>query len=100
MTRFSELLKLLEANRVAFIVVGGAAATAHGSARLTLDLDIVYRRTSENHSRLAAALEPLHPYPRGAPPNLPFRFDAVTLARGLNFMLTTGSVDLDLLGEL
>ena len=34
--------------RVEFIVVGGVAARAHGSARLTNDLDVLYRRTPEN----------------------------------------------------
>ena len=58
------------------------AAIAHGSARLTQDLDIAYRRTSDNISRLASALAPYSPYPRGAPPGLPFRWDAETLRRG------------------
>lgn len=39
--------------------------------------------------RLAKALEPFSPYLRGAPPGLPFRLDAETLERGLNFTLTT-----------
>lgn len=42
MTDFEALLKALSRHQVAFIVVGGAAAIAHGSARLTQDLDIVY----------------------------------------------------------
>jgi hypothetical protein len=46
------------------------------------------------------ALEPLSPYLRGAPAGLPFRLDAATLARGLNFTLTTAMGDLDLLGEV
>jgi hypothetical protein len=41
---------------VEFIVVGGTAATIHGSARLTRDLDIVYRRTPQNMRRLVDAL--------------------------------------------
>jgi hypothetical protein len=48
MTDFPSLLRALGAAGVEFIVVGGAAATAHGSARLTLDLDVVSgeRRTT------------------------------------------------------
>src|SRR5919112_1254288 len=49
---------LLAGAGVEFIIVGGAAATAHGSARLTLDLDIVYRRTPANISRLVRSLAP------------------------------------------
>lgn len=53
MTDFSGLLRALAEAGVEFILVGGAAATAHGSARLTLDVDVVYRRTPENLARLA-----------------------------------------------
>ena len=47
MTDFKQLLRLLTDNEVEFIIVEGAAATAHGSARLTFDLDIVYKRSGE-----------------------------------------------------
>jgi hypothetical protein len=50
-------------------------------------------------SRLAEALSPLQPYLRGAPPGLPFRFDADTIKRGLNFTLVTSAGDLDVMGE-
>jgi hypothetical protein len=99
MTDFPRLLNVLAGARVEFIIIGGFAATAHGSAYVTVDLDIVYARTPENVSRLAAALEPLQPYLRGAPPGLPFRFDIETITRGLNFTLTTTAGDLDVLGE-
>src|SRR5262249_55939583 len=70
---------------VRFVIVGGAAAVAHGSARLTQDLDVVYARDPANLARIVEALEPHRPYLRGAPPGLPFIFDARTLANGLNF---------------
>ena len=100
MTNFTNLLQALVQDNVEFIIVGGAAATAHGSARLTQDLDLVYHRTPENIARLAAAIAPYAPYLRGAPPGLPFRFDAATIQRGLNFTLTTSLGDVDLLGEI
>lgn len=99
MTDFAALLSALVGGGVEFIVIGGVAATAHGSAHVTVDLDIVYRRSAENIERLAAALAPLTPYLRGAPAGLPFRFDADTIRRGLNFTLTTRAGDLDVLGE-
>jgi hypothetical protein len=85
---------------VEIVVVGGLAAQAHGSARLTQDADFLYRRTPENIQRLTAALKPLNPYLRGAPAGLPFRFDGDTVKRGLNFTLTTSLGDVDLLGEI
>jgi hypothetical protein len=100
MTDFPSLFGVLQKGNVEYILVGGMAATAHGSARLTVDLDIVYRRTPQNLSRIVAALAPLHPYLRGAPQGLPFVFDERTLERGLNFTLTTSSGDIDLLGEI
>ncbi len=94
------LLKILRQAEVELIVVGGVAATIHGSSRLTQDLDIVYRRTPENLRRLADALKTHSPYLRGAPPGLPFLWDEETIRRGLNFTLTTDLGDLDLLGEI
>lgn len=89
MTDFGALLRLLTQNDVQFIMVGGAAATAHGSARLTLDLDVVYKRSSRNLGRLVDALRPVRPYLRGAPPGLPFDWSVETLEKGLNFTLIT-----------
>ena len=100
MTDFHALLRALAQAEVEFILVGGAAAIAHGSARLTQDVDVVYRCNTNNRKRLVAALEPYAPYLRGAPRGLPFIFDERTLARGLNFTLTTDLGDIDLLGEI
>jgi hypothetical protein len=97
---FGGLLRSLATAGVEFIVVGGVAGAAHGLARATYDLDVVYARSTANLQRLATALAPLDPYLRGAPPGLPFRLDSETLRRGLNFTLTTRLGDLDLLGEL
>lgn len=100
MTDFARLLRALADRRVAFILVGGVAATVHGSARLTQDVDVVYDRSADNLPMLVDALAPLHPYLRGAPPGLPFHFDVPTINAGLNFTLTTEAGDLDLLGEI
>jgi hypothetical protein len=100
MNEFEVLLKALRAAGVKFVIVGGVAATVHGSARLTNDLDIVYERSPGNYRCLVAALSPMEPYLRGAPLGLPFRFDEETLKRGLNFTLTTTAGPIDLLGEM
>ncbi|MCI0456201.1 MAG: nucleotidyltransferase [Gemmataceae bacterium] len=94
------ILQQLLDHGVEFVVIGGLAMTIHGSAYITRDLDLCYRRTADNIAALATALAPLHPYLRGAPPGLPFRFDAPTIQAGLNFTLTTDLGALDLLGEL
>jgi hypothetical protein len=100
MTDFEALLKRLAESDIEFILVGGVAATVHGSARLTQDLDIVYARSPDNLEHLVAALADIEPYLRGAPPGLPFDWSVGTLRRGLNFTLTTQLGDLDLFGEI
>ena len=94
------LLRALVLEGVEFIVVGGVAAFAHGAARLTLDLDVVYARHPENLARLERALASLQPYLRGAPPGLPFRWERETIRRGLNFTLSTTAGPFDALGEI
>lgn len=100
MTDFKALLESLANQRVELILVGGLAAIAHGSARLTQDIDIVYARSEDNLERLAEALALHEPYLRGAPPGLPFKWDAETLRHGLNFTLETSLGDIDVLGEI
>ncbi|MCI0612951.1 hypothetical protein L0244_08170 [bacterium] len=100
MVDFEKIITALTHSAVSFIVVGGAAATAHGSSRLTQDLDIVYQRSKENIAALVKTLAPYKPYLRGAPPGLPFVWDEETISNGLNFTLITSLGALDLLGEI
>lgn len=99
-TAFEALLAALIDTGAAFIVVGGIAGILHGAGRATYDLHVVYDRSPENRDRVVRALAPFAPYLRGAPPGLPFRWDAATVASGLNFTLTTTSGAIDLLGEI
>lgn len=99
-TDYAKLISALDKAGVDFIVIGGLAANAHGSPRFTQDVDIVYSRANDNLARLVRALAPLQPYLRDAPPGLPFEWSVQTLARGLNFTLTTTDGSLDILGEI
>ncbi len=89
MTDFAGLIRALADGGVECILIGGVAATIHGSARLTRDVDVVYSRRPDNLARMVAALGAFEPYLRGAPRGLPFHWDDDTVARGLNFTLTT-----------
>jgi hypothetical protein len=100
MNDFEGLVARLNEHGVLYIVVGGMAATAFGSVRVTYDLDLVYARTPDNIARLVAALRDVEPSLRGAPPGLPFRFDVPTVQAGLNFTLTTRLGPIDALGEI
>ncbi len=94
------ILRQLNDHQVKYVLIGGIAMRAQGSAHVTDDLDICYSRSPDNVRKLAEALEPLHPYLRGAPMGLPFRLDAPTILAGLNFTLTTDRGSLDVLGEV
>jgi len=98
--KIEKIIQLLTEAKVSFVILGGVAATAHGSSNVTYDLDVCYSRDPENLERLTACISPIHPQLRGAPEGLPFKLDPETLRRGLNFTLRTDLGDLDLLGEV
>lgn len=54
---FKELLALLDSEKVEYLLVGGYAVGLHGYPRGTGDMDIWYRRSAENVSRLLRTLE-------------------------------------------
>ena len=100
MIDLKKMFSRLARGRVDYILIGGVAARAHGSSRVTQDVDICYSRHEANLERLVEALRPVKPYLRGAPTGLPFDWSVSTLRAGLNFTLTTTEGDLDLFGEV
>lgn len=69
------MLQGLRSSEVKFIVVGGLAAAAHGSRRVTDDLDVCYETGKTNLARLSALLAQWSAYPRGIEEGLPFFMD-------------------------
>ena len=53
------LVSLLDRHGVAYVLVGGLAAVAHGATRATFDIDIVPRWETHNLDALAGATHPL-----------------------------------------
>ncbi len=95
----AEIFAALERHGVRYIVIGGLAATLHGSPLATTDADICPARDHDNLDRLATALRELRARIRtsGVPEGLAFACDATFLSRietALN--LTTRYGDLDL----
>jgi Nucleotidyl transferase AbiEii toxin, Type IV TA system len=90
------LLRRLVDGGVDFVVVGGIAAVAHGSATLTQDLDIAYAPAQENLDRLGRVLVDLGARLRGVTDDVPFIPDGRTLKRTRVLTLETpiGPVDL------
>jgi predicted nucleotidyltransferase len=95
-----EMVRHLTAHQVEFVVVGGQAMRAQGSAYVTEDLDLCYRRTAQNMAALAGALAPLHPSPRTAQAGQPVVVDLTAIQAALSLALTTDLGDIDLLGEV
>ena len=100
MTEFEKVIQVLDENNIDYILIGGFAGAVHGSARLTSDIDIVYKRSKDNIKKLVTALKNHKPYLRGAPEGLPFLLDEITMESGLNFTLTTDIGYIDLLAEV
>ena len=94
-----KLLETLIRHDVDFVLIGGMAGVARGSAYVTLDVDVAYERSRENLARLADALQEVGATLRGAPTDLPFVPDAATLAGGANFTFETSLGPLDLLAD-
>ena len=72
------MLRILADHSVQYVLIGGLAATLHGSPLRTGDADICPSRLSENLTRLAAALRTMDAKIRSpdAAAGLPFACDA------------------------
>jgi hypothetical protein len=95
---FRRALTVLAAHEVEYIVVGGISAILQGAPVVTLDLDVVHRRTPENVGRLLAALRSIDARyrhdPRGLVPT-----ESHLLGPGHN-LLQTSCGPLDALGAI
>jgi hypothetical protein len=100
MAELESLLERLVRFRVAFVVVGGFAAVAHGVSLLTEDVDVCCRFTKANLLRLQAALADLHPVHRMTPARLPLALTPERCASLRNLYLDTDYGQLDCLGEV
>ena len=98
---FASMLGGLLTKKVKFVVVGGVAAAAHGSTRVTNDLDICYEATDTgNVGRLASLLSDWRAYPRGVEKDLPFIMDDKTLRNAPILTLTTNEGDIDVMDRI
>lgn len=93
-------LTALNEGGVEYVVIGGVAATAQGSAYVTFDVDICYARTDDNQMRLVTVLQRLKAYLRGVEPGLPFTLDARTLRNTPALTLVTSEGDLDVMDRV
>ena len=91
----------LTRKKVRFVVIGGVAAAAHGSSRVTNDLDICYDAADAVHlGSLADLLARWRAYPRGVEEGLPFIMDERTLRGAPVMTLTTSEGDIDIMDRV
>ena len=93
------VLRLVDGG-VRFVVIGGFAGQLHGSSLITYDLDICYARDDANIAALVVVLTELRTTLRGAPPDVPFRLDVVSIRNGDAFTFNTELGPLDILGTV
>lgn len=97
---FQAVLIALTQNNVRFVLIGGLAMAAYGSAHVTQDINAGYARDRQNIAAICAAFAPLHPRLRGFPADLPFVWDEQTLRAAANLTLDTDIGPVDLLGDI
>jgi len=85
----------LNANNVAYVIVGGLAVAAHGVVRSTRDLDLVPEPCAANLDRLAATLTDL-----GAEHPMEGTLTGAALARPVSFKLRTRHGDVQVLNRM
>ncbi len=100
MKNLKELLKILLENDVDFVLIGGFAATVHGSTLVTQDLDICAAITEEQVTKLRKALGSLNPKHRMNPNFKPSFLDYPKDIKGTNnIYLETDLGVLDILSQ-
>ncbi len=93
---FETILEAFVARGIRFVLVGGVAATIHGSARFTNDIDVCYDTAPDNVDRLVELLTEWNAYLRGVEAGLPFILDRRTFRTTplLTLTSTMGAIDL------
>jgi len=99
MQQLSQLLARLIRADVEFVLVGGLAASIHGSSLVTRDLDVCCRFDEVNLMRLQEALQDLHPVHRMRP-DLPLALTPEQCRTLKNLYIKTDLGIIDCLGSV
>ena len=95
-----ELLRRLTSEKVEFVLVGGMAAIAHGSASVTEDVDVCIRFDEPTLRGVFRALEGTNPRERMNKARPPLGSDPLKFVGYRNLYVTTDLGVLDLLSEI
>ncbi len=100
MAELETILARLISHQVAFVIIGGYAAVAHGCTLLTVDIDICCDLESGNLMKIQAAVGDLHPAHRMTSQRLPLHLTAETCTGLRNLYLDTDLGQLDCIGHV
>lgn len=100
MSDLNQLLQRLCDADIDFVIVGGFAATLHGSSLVTRDLDVCAVLSSENVEKLRDALRDLRPAHRLTPQKLSFLEIPEVGVEVRNLYLGTALGPVDVLGSI
>ena len=100
MSNLNQLLQRLCDADIEFVIVGGFAATLHGSSLVTRDLDVCAVLSSDNVEKLRNALRDLRPAHRFTPQKLSFLEIPDPGVPMLNLYLSTEMGPVDILGSI
>ncbi len=95
---FLNLIDRLHDAGVEFVIIGGLAGTFHGTTRITQDIDICCKFTSENLMKLFMAIRDIHPVHRMTPKRLALVLNEQNVGKLKNLYLDTDIGQLDCLG--
>lgn len=99
MQQLNQLLARLIKAEVEFVLVGGLAASIHGSSLTTRDVNVCCRFTAANLLRIQHALEDQHPVHRMRP-DLPVALTPEQCAQLKNLYIKTDLGVIDCLGSV
>ncbi len=94
------LLRRLQTEKVEFVLVGGMAAIAHGSAAVTQDVDVCIRFDEATVRGLFRALDGTNPKQRMSPQRLPLGDEPLRFVGNRNLYIACDEGVVDFLGEV
>lgn len=97
---FYNLLDRLCDEGVEFVIIGGLAGTIHGTTRITQDIDICCKFTSDNLLKLYSAIKDVHPVHRMNPKKPILVLNSENADKFKNLYLGTDIGQLDCLDEV
>jgi predicted nucleotidyltransferase len=95
-----QILDRLNKSGVPYVLIGGAAARAHGSSVATEDVDVCILASDDHFRRVVAAFADAHPRYRMKPGRPELTADHPWLKGLKNLYLATDLGQLDILGEI